>query len=94
MRPDWADGEIAEAPKINSRQVDRLLRMTRVLHDPVNLEQAAAIKRSCAEGDAPSVVALWSEFSEAEQEALYIAPRFGGIFTTAERKVIKTGVAA
>ena len=33
----------------------------------------------------------WAEMTEAEQTALWVAPKFGGIFTTEERKIIKGG---
>ena len=35
---------------------------------------------------------LWSEFVQAEQEALWIAPSKGGIFTTYERRVLRSEV--
>ena len=32
---------------------------------------------------------LWSDFTEDEQVALWIAPTYGGIFTTEERKRLR-----
>ena len=92
MRPDWANEELAEPPKLDSKQLDRLLKMTEVLRAPEYLEQVALMKKAFRKKDAWEVSALWSEFTEDEQMALYIAPGKGGIFTTAERKAIKTGV--
>ena len=33
----------------------------------------------------------WDELTEPEQTALWVAPKFGGIFTTEERNIIKGG---
>ncbi len=91
-QPDWIHDEVAEKPPLNDAQVKRLMRMTEVLRDSANLLQAYHIKHAFECDDAEQIKALWEEFTEEEQIALYVAPKFGGIFTTAERKAIKTGV--
>ena len=62
--------------------------MTEVLRDTKNLDQVLQIKDSVVT-DNGYAVELWSEFSEDEQRALWVAPLYGGIFTTDERKALR-----
>lgn len=97
--PAWVDGEVTEGQTLTNAQIERLLRMMEVLRDPANLKQIAEIKENChfdGDSDVDSVercyeyaLILFQEFSEAEQQALWVAPKWGGIFTTHERKILR-----
>jgi hypothetical protein len=63
--------------------------MTECLRNPVNTMQVAEIKSALAEDLVDDALSLWSEFREHEQVALWIAPTYGGIFTTEERKRLR-----
>lgn len=80
---------VNDANPLNAAQVRRLMAMTVVLQDRVNLSQVAEIKQSILDDDHDSARALFDDFTEAEQTALWVAPSYGGVFTTLERKVIK-----
>lgn len=89
---DWS-GEV-EAPKedeskLNSKQVDKLFRHNEALRD--NLDSVVCIKDCIAQGDMTEAQEAWAELSEDEQTALWVAPSFGGIFSTQERKIILNG---
>jgi hypothetical protein len=87
---EW-DGEVENVShKLSDAQVVRLLAMTEVLRDPTNLAQVVAIKELLMDDDDQAALGYWSEFTEAEQIALWVAPTYGGIFTTDERKKLKT----
>jgi hypothetical protein len=87
---DW-DGDIENVShKLSDAQVVRLLAMTEVLRDEVNLCQITEIKSMLRADDIQAALGYWSEFTEAEQIALWVAPTYGGIFTTEERTKLKT----
>jgi len=88
---NWFDAEVEEMPKrkLNERQEAAVLRMMDVLRDPANLMTVAHIKKAIAENDAVRAEMFWSDFTEDEQNALWVAPTYGGIFTTHERKMIR-----
>lgn len=93
MRPDWVDEEIKDSRfPLTAQQVHRLFDMCNKLRDPICMEMVLEIKKAVENKDAMAVVGLWEGLSEEEQIALYVAPKYGGIFTTEERKAIKTGV--
>lgn len=48
------------------------------------------IKESIAEGSFSVAKEAWNELSEDEQKTLWLAPSKGGIFTTEERKIMKS----
>ena len=84
------DAEVDESkPLLNTGQIYRLMRMTEVLRDPLNWESVYFIKQYIAYDDMVGAYQLWDEFTESEQEALWVAPTYGGIFTTEERKAIR-----
>jgi len=84
------DGDIVnESYKLTDAQIVRLLAMTECLRDTINMQQVAEIKQAIKEGDDLSAIAFWSEFTEEEQTALWVAPKYGGIFTTDERKALR-----
>lgn len=96
---DWMDGEV-DIPEqtLTNGQVFALIRMTEALRRPEVAYAVGAIKcdLNCyikhgtkTALDIPSE--CWNELSEDEQTALWVAPSYGGIFTTEERKIIKGG---
>ena len=92
---DKWDGEVVdEAPLLNRAQIGRLMAMTAVLQDRVNLLQVVFIKNAIFDGFPEDARELFAQFSEAEQKALWVDPTKGGIFTTHERKVLRPSTAA
>jgi len=86
---NW-DGEIIlEEHKLNDKQVIRLLAMTEAIRESEYLaDYVHQIKQALHEGRREDAVGLWADLSESEQIALWVAPTYGGIFTTAERKAL------
>ncbi len=90
---DQAVVEVDDTPPVlTSPQISRVLGMMEVLRDPINLMQIAEIKENL-NTDNPDYFAyargMFSEFTEDEQRALWVAPTKGGIFTTEERKRLR-----
>ncbi len=88
------DSEVEAVPDVSltNGQIFALLRMTETLRDGEDvIGTVVAIKDSISQNDIGYADQLWSELSEDEQTALWVAPKFGGIFTTEERKIIKGG---
>lgn len=54
-----------------------------------NWASVAEIKRAIAEGDTEYARECFNELSEEDQQAIWVAPTKGGIFTVEERKAIK-----
>lgn len=75
---------------LTNAQVFALLRMTTVLQDTAVCGTVATMKE-IMDRDQSFAKQIWCELSEDEQTALWVAPKFGGIFTTEERKIIKGG---
>lgn len=68
-----------------------LYRMLDVMRDPVTLQLIACVKDNFADGgDVSAAAEAYAEFSKAEVEALWVAPSKGGVWTTEERKRIKS----
>jgi hypothetical protein len=86
---EWGSDVVNESHKLTDAQVNRLLKMTKCLRDLMNFEQVYQIKRHFYLNEDDDALGLWSEFTEDEQIALWIAPTYGGIFTTEERKRLK-----
>ena len=57
----------------------------------MNLNQVCEIKDLIAADDPDGAREYWYEFTEEEQVILWVAPTFGGIFTTEERKRLRPG---
>ncbi len=74
---------------LSNDQINRLIEHNATLRDVYC--SVFHIKGSIAEGDLEMAKEAWSELSEEEQNSLYVAPKFGGIFTTKERGIIKKG---
>ena len=47
------------------------------------------IKDAIANDEPEIVLANWNDLSVEDQEALWVAPKFGGVFTTIERKYLQ-----
>lgn len=88
MRPDWVEDEVLGNAPLRDSQVRRLLEMNKLLQDPANLEQIAMIKRAFADDEKLASLDYFEEFTQEEQGCLLVAPKYGGIFTTAERKLL------
>lgn len=90
---DWSgEVEVQEKPKLDAKAVDRLLWHNATLRRC--MASVHAIKcgiNGIDEGCFETAQEAWDELTEDEQSALYIAPSKGGIFTTHERSVIKSG---
>ena len=56
-----------------------------------NWDSVIAIKQHIALGEIEEAQEDWAEIPQAEQEAMWVAPSKGGLFTTEERKLIKEG---
>lgn len=91
---DWMEGEVKEpdAPVLDAGQIYRLMRMTACLRDnEAVLATVLEIKQAIRGDDGMLVKQLYGSLEEHEQEAVWVAPKFGGIFTTDERKIIRNG---
>ena len=89
---DWMDDEVdIQEQKLSNGQIFALLRMTEAMRDLTMTASVFQIKSGISQGDMLLAAESWDELSEAEQTALWVAPKFGGIFTTEERKIIKGG---
>ena len=89
MDESWSGDVVNESHNLTNTQVIRLLKMNEVLRDEINLCQVSEIKGVLRSDDDEGAQALWSEFTEEEQIALWVAPKYGGIFTTEERKRLR-----
>lgn len=71
-------------------QHNGLLRLNHALRsDLVLLQCVVEIKIAFSGGDDMYARALWGDLTPEEEEALWIAPKYGGIFTTDERKRLR-----
>lgn len=85
---EW-DGEVQEeVRRLTIAQEKRVLNMNALLRKRANLHQVFEIKRAISHGDIIDAKMYWSEFTQDEQRALWVAPTKGGIFTTAEREAL------
>jgi len=89
---DWS-GEV-ESPKedkskLTAGQISKLLRHNECLR--VNLFSVMTIRMALSDDLYDEAAESWNELTEDEQTALWVAPSYGGIFTTEERKIILNG---
>jgi hypothetical protein len=91
MDESWSGNVVNATHNLTNTQIIRLMRMTEVLRERANLHQMYEIKYALAALELDDARALWCEFTEEEQVALWVAPTFGGIFTTEERKRLRPG---
>lgn len=68
-------------------QRDALAKMGHAIRE--NLQSIIYIKDCIAADDLPGAAEAWFELSEEHQKDLWISTTAGGVFTTAERKIIK-----
>ena len=88
--PAWVDQPVInEKLKLSEGQVEAVLKMMEVLREPDNLLQLHEIKLAVLDARYEEARCYWDEFSEDEQHALWVAPSYGGVFTTHERKVLQ-----
>jgi len=67
-----------------------LLALTKALReDLILLEYVVQIKQALAGDGDMDARALWNELDDMEQSILWVAPKYGGIFTTDERKRLR-----
>jgi hypothetical protein len=85
----WDGNIVNESHKLNNAQVVRLLAMTELLRDTSTVETVYLIKTMISADEDFDAQALWSDFTENEQKTLWVAPMYGGIFTTEERKRLR-----
>jgi hypothetical protein len=91
MDESWSGDVVNDSHNLTNTQIIRLMRMTEVLRNRANISQMSEIKYALAVLELDDARALWCEFTEEEQIALWVAPTFGGIFTTEERKRLRPG---
>ena len=87
---DW-DGEVEnDSYKLTDAQVVKLFTMCCHLRDnPADFIQLGEIKQALVDHKDEDALALWSDFTDEEKEILWVAPTYGGLFTTADRKRLK-----
>ena len=75
--------------KLTDKQVVRVLAMTKALREiPYLSDYVHQIKGLVAQDKIEDAKALWDDLSDEEKTALWVAPKFGGVFTTAERAAL------
>ena len=85
---DDDDGQAADPENTLDKMLERLMLHNEVLRD--NIQSVMAIKEAMACDDLSTAKEAWSELTEIEQRSLWVATTKGGIFTTSERKTIKS----
>lgn len=88
---NWDGAVVGDEKRLTLKQERRLLRMVEVLRDPLSLSQILDLKIAVSKKDYEYAQGLFQEFTQEEQEALYVAPSYGGILTTFERQIAKYG---
>lgn len=71
------------------KATERLRLHNKVLHDHL-LEVCAIKTHMILDGGLETAASTWFQFDDEVKAALWIAPRDGGIFTTAEREIMKS----
>lgn len=82
------DGQGADAENTLEKMFERLLTHNDCLRDC--MPSVLAIKESIALGELSTAKECWHELDESEKRALWVATTKGGIFTTEERKIMKS----
>ena len=91
---EWDGEEAPSEHKLNDKQGVRLLAMAKAIRETTYIaDYINQIKECLRQDSVEEARALWSDLSEEEQIALWVAPSFGGVFTTAERKALHHGEA-
>lgn len=95
MSDDWIDKPVADdGPSqghvLRPDQESRLLNIMALLcADVALLETVLWIKQALAEDRDHDAHDLWDSLDEPTQQTLWMAPKYGGIFTTRERKQLR-----
>jgi len=88
MADDWS-GSVENTAK-EEKRYDRLLAMTNYLcANPEILVMVAEIKTALNEERDWDALGLWEQLTDDERITLWVAPTYGGLFTTSERKRLK-----
>jgi len=85
---DDDDGNAADPENSVEKMLERLLRHNDMVR--MHLPSILAIKEGIALNELSGACEAWSEFDEQTQRNLWVATTKGGIFSTEERKVMKT----
>ena len=91
MSEDWS-GEVKEPAsyKLKPQEVVRLFNQACLLRDSIStLEQLLEIKTAIRGDDHTYARDLWDEMPDEEKGLLHVAPTKGGVFTVAEKKVLR-----
>lgn len=87
---EWDGDVVHEIKRLDAKQEARLMRLTAALRDdPFLMAQVADLKIALKNGVESEAAENWWGLEEWEQSALWVAPLYGGIFTTEERKQIR-----
>ena len=87
---EWGGDVESTEPLLSVGQQGRVLKQNEAMRNGL-IQSVCQIKVAIDQGDMVYAAQCWQELTEDEQTAIYIAPKFGGIFTTEERSVIKGG---
>lgn len=82
------DGNAADPENAPTKLLERLLKHNDMLR--MHLPSILAIKEGIALKEYSGACEAWYEFDEATQRALWVATTKGGIFSTEERRIMKT----
>jgi len=82
------DGNAADPENAPIKMLERLLKHNDMVR--AHLPTILAIKEGIALNELSGACEAWSELEESEQRALWVATTKGGIFSTEERKIMKT----
>jgi len=82
------DGNAADANNSPENQIARIIAHNDILRE--SLASVLCIKEGLLNGDFGTAKEAWNELTEDEQRALWLATTKGGIFTTEERKLMKS----
>jgi len=85
---DDDDGNAADPENSVEKMLERLLRHNDMVR--MHLPSILAIKEGIALNELSGACEAWSEFDEQTQRNLWVATTKGGIFSTEERRVMKT----
>ena len=90
MAEDWSEEVVEEKSLLDASQFERLLaQSTLIRENPWVLATIGNIKDGLDNDDHMAAKEAWIELEEDEQRALWLAPKYGGLFTTEERKQLR-----
>lgn len=90
MTEDWSGTVEVEKSLLDASQFARLLAQSKLLREePWVLTTVSNIKDAIYIGDNMGKEEAWAELEVEQQQALWLAPKYGGLFTTEERKQLR-----